>query len=579
MFHMNITNKEVIATVEDSGNRIISEDYADLVVEGTQIQNILQRFPDAAVVPINFQISLVTIPVELFTNRSIVELGYNIVPSIVGLVSELSLEASGILKIRNFPIFNLYGNGVLIGIYDTGIDYTNPIFRYADGTTRIVSIWDQTIQSGNPPEGFLYGTEYTREQINQALQSDNPFDLVPTRDTIGHGTMLAGIAGGNEAPANNFYGIATEAEFVIVKLKEAKRYLKEFLCIPMNAVAYQENDFAFALQYLIRVFARLSRPMAICVAFGASEGPHDGRGTFNNYQALVASTPRIAYIIAAGNEGNARRHYFGMVNEVTGFDTVELVVGENEGDFTMQLWGEHPNFYSVDIISPSGEMIQRIETSKDFFQEINFIFEKTIIYIDYQLSETQTGSQLIFFRFKDPAPGTWKLNVYERGDIRIGYNIWLPMEGFISDNTYFIRSDPYITVSAYANNPVPITVTAYNPEDDSLYMQASRGYSSIGVITPQIAAPGVNIVGPTVNQGFTKFSGSSVAAAHATGVAAMLLEWGVVKGNIPNMNTMEMKFLLERGARRDISREYPNRDWGYGILDIYNVFDSLRAEF
>jgi subtilisin family serine protease len=569
----------VIVAVEEKVNRIVSEDYADLVVESTQIQNIMNLFPDAAVVPINFLISLVTFPVEFFTNQSIVKLGYNVIPSIVGLVSENSLETSGILNLRKFPAFNLYGKGTLIGIYDTGIDYTNPMFQYADGTTRIVSIWDQTIQSGKPPEGFLYGTEYTREQINQALKSENPFEIVPTRDNNGHGTMIAGIAGGNESPENNFYGIATEAEFVIVKLKEAKRYLKDFQCIPKDAVAYQENDFGFALQYLVNVFGRLSRPMALCIAFGASEGPHDGRGTFNNYQALVSSTPGIASIIAAGNEGNAKRHYFGMVNKTTGFDTVEMNVGENEGDFTMQLWGEHPNFYSVDIISPSGERIRGIKARKDEFQEVSFVFVKTVIYIDYQLSEIQTGSQLIFFRFKNPAPGIWKFIVYENGDVRIGFNIWLPMKGFISDNTYFIRSDPYITVSAYANNAVPITVTAYNPEDETLYQEASRGYSSVGVITPNIAAPGVDIVGPTIEQGFAKYTGTSVAAAHATGVAAMLLEWGVVKGNLSNMNSIEMKVLLERGARRDANLKYPNREWGYGILDIYNVFSSLREEF
>ncbi len=562
---------------EDYRNRIVSEDYADLVVETGKVQSILDKIPEAVAIPIHFQISLVTFPVKYFTKRSIAELGYSPIPSIVGLLSLNSLEASGISMLRNFPVFNLYGNGVLIGIYDTGIDYTNPVFRNADGTTRIVSIWDQTIQSGSPPEGFLYGTEYTREQINQALQSDDPFDIVPTMDTIGHGTMLAGVAGGNESPENNFYGIATEAEFVIVKLKEAKRYLKEYLCIPMDAVAYQENDFAFALQYLTSVYAKLSRPMAICVGFGASEGPHDGRGTFNNYNALVAATPQIACIIAAGNEGNARRHYFGMIDESSGFDTVELRVGNNEGNFTMQLWGEHPNFYSVDIISPSGELVQQIERRRDEFQEVSFIFEETIIYIDYQVSETQTGSQLIFFRFLKPAPGIWKFRIYEKGDVRIGFNIWLPMEGFISDNTYFLESDPDITVSAYANNPVPITVTAYNPEDGSLYLKSGRGYSSIGVITPHIAAPGVNIVGPTLNQGFAAFSGTSVAAAHATGVAAMLLEWGVVRGNIPFMNSIEMKILLERGARRDSSLTYPNREWGYGILDIYNVFSSLRS--
>lgn len=568
----------MIAALDEKVNPIISEDYADFVVESTEVQNILNLYPDAVSVPINFQISLVTFPVEFFNNYTIVKLGYNVIPSIVGLESEISLEVSGITNLRRFPAFNLYGKGTLIGIYDTGIDYTNPMFRYADGTTRIVSIWDQTIQSGKPPQGFLYGTEYTREQINQALQSENPFEIVPTKDTIGHGTMLAGIAGGNESPENNFYGVATQAEFVIVKLKEAKKYLKEFQCIPEGAIAYQENDFAFALQYLISIFARLSKPMALCIAFGSSEGPHDGRGTFNNYSALIASTPGIASMIAAGNEGNGKRHYFGMVDEKIGYDTVELKVGENEGDFTMQLWGEHPNFYSVDMISPSGERIRGIKPRKDEFQEVSFVFTKTKIYIDYQLSEIQTGSQLIFFRIKNPASGIWKFIIYESGDVRIGFNMWLPMQGFISDNTYFVKSDPYITVSAYANNPIPITVTAYNPEKDTLYLEAGRGYSSIGVVTPHIAAPGVNIVGPTLEQGFTNYTGTSVATAHATGIAAMLLEWGVVMGNSPNMNSIEMKILLARGARRNADLKYPNRDWGYGILDIYNVFSSLREE-
>lgn len=568
----------MIATLEEKVNQIVSEDYADFVVESTQVQNILNLYPDAVAVPINFQISLVTFPLEFFNNHTIVKLGYNVIPSIVGLVSEMSQEASGITNLRKFPTFRLYGKGTLIGIYDTGIDYTNPIFRYPDGTTRIVSIWDQTIQSGKPPQGYLYGTEYTREQINQALKSENPFEIVPTKDTIGHGTMLAGIAGGNESPENNFYGVATGAEFVIVKLKEAKKYLKEFQCIPKGAVAYQENDFGFALQYLVKVSAKLSRPIALCIGFGASEGPHDGRGTFNNYSALVASTPGIASIIAAGNEGNAKRHYFGMVEEKTGFDTVELKIGENEGNFTMQLWGEHPNFYSVDIITPSGERVYGIKPRKDEFQEAKFVFAKTKIYIDYQLSEIQTGSQLIFFRFINPVPGIWKFIIYETGDVRIGFNIWLPMQGFISDNTYFLKPDPYTTVSAYANNAVPITITAYNPSNDSLYQNAGKGYSSIGVVTPHLAAPGVNIVGPTLEQGFAQYTGTSVATAHATGIAAMLLEWGVVQGNLPDMNSIEMKILLERGARRDAKLIYPNREWGYGILDIYNVFNSMRGE-
>lgn len=559
-------------------NPIVSEEYADLIIDNTLIDSILKKFPGVPVHTINFQLSLVNIPVEFITDASILELGYATFPGPFGLVSQGSLEATGIQRLRSIPNFNLRGQGVLIGILDTGIDYTNPIFRNADGTTRIASIWDQTIQSGNPPEGYFYGTQYSKEQINLALQNDNPLEIVPSTDENGHGTMLAGIAGGNEVPESDFYGVATDSEFVIVKMKPMKKYLKDFLFIPEESICYQENDISFALDYLLDVSTRLSRPLAICVAVNTSEGPHDGRGTLSTYLSLVASTPGVSMIVAAGNEGNAKRHFYGIAEKTTEYVTVELNVGENEGNFCMQLWGHRPNLYSVAIISPSGENSSIITTSINDFRELRYTFEATVIYLDIQIAEAQSGDQLIMFRFKDPTPGIWKINVYERGDLRLGFNIWLPMQGFISDNTYFIHSDPYITVLTLGTTTLPITVTAYNHADDSLYLESSRGYSRTDFITPQIAAPGVNITGPTLNNSFAEYTGTSVSAAHTTGVAAMLLEWGVVKGNLPNMSSVEMKILMERGARRNLNIEYPNRDWGYGILDIYNIYDSLRVQ-
>ena len=559
-------------------NPIVSEEYADILIKTEGVNTILQTFPEAIIIPVNYLISLVNIPVALITNQTISMLGYGAIPGYLGLVSQGSLEASGIIKLRNIPSFDLRGQGILIGLLDTGIDYTNPIFQYADGSTRIVSIWDQTIQSGNPPEGFFYGTEYSRDQINQALQSENPYDIVPSKDENGHGTMVAGIAGGNEVPESDFYGIATQAEFVVVKMKTAKEYFKKFIFVPEDAVVFQENDFSFALEYLVKVSTRLSSPLVICIAVSSSEGPRDGRGTLSTYLSLLASTPGIVCILPAGNEGMARRHYFGAPNEKVKSNTVELNVGENASNFSMQLWGNRPNIYSVDIISPSGEYVPKVTTRTSEFHEVSFIFEKTIIYLDYQLMESQSSDPFILFRFKDPAPGIWKFNVYESGDKKFGFHIWLPMHGLVSEDIYFIHSDPYTTVLSLSTNPVSIVVTAYNYADDSLYMEAGRGYTRAGGINPQIAAPGVNVIGPTLDHTFTGFTGTSVAAAHMTGVAVMLLEWGIVKGNLPDMSSVEMKILIERGARRDLNIIYPNQDWGYGILDIYNVFDSLRGK-
>jgi subtilisin family serine protease len=556
--------------------RITSNDYADLLIAYGGNESAFTKFQDATVHIINFFDAVVHVPVSQITDKTLVQLGYSVMPSLYGLISQASLEASGILRIRAVPNFDLRGQGVLIGIIDSGIDYTNPIFQNADKTTRIASIWDQTIVSDNFPVNMQYGTEYTREQINAALQTDNPLELVPTNDEIGHGTMVAGIAAGNEVPESDFYGVASNSDLVIVKLKQAKPYLKDFFRVPENVICYQENDILFGLEYLLSIASQLNQPMAICMAMGTSQGAHDGRGTLSSYVSMLGENIGLAMVVAAGNEGNARRHYSGTIDPNRGSNTVELLVGEGEGDFSMEIWGVSPSLITIDIQSPSGEYIPRIVPRLDENRIVSFIFEETVMVVDNQLVESQSGQQLILVRFRKPAAGVWRFNVYGRGDLEVRFNIWLPMEGFISNNTYFIQSDPNITILSLGNGRNPITVTAYNYVDDSLYLNASRGYTILDVIKPEIAAPGVNIMSPTLNKGFAGVTGTSPAAAHTTGVAAMILQWAIVEGNLDTMNTIDMKVFMIRGARRSSDIRYPNRDWGYGILDVFNIFDSLR---
>ena len=529
-------------TSEDR-EKIISNDYADLIINYSGDTSVFNKFKDATVQIINNYYAVVYVPVSQITEKTIVEQGYSAIPLLFGLVSQASLEASGIIRIRNIPNFNLRGQGVLIGIIDSGIDYTNPIFQYVDKTTKILSIWDQTIVSENFPKDFYYGTEYTRDQINEALKSGAPLEMVPSTDTNGHGTMLAGIAAGNEVPESGFYGVAPEAEIVVVKLKQAKDYLRSFFGINENVACYQENDIQFGLGYLVEAAQKVNRPIAICIAVDTSQYAHDGRGNTSSILSIQAGHTGIAVLLAAGNEGNARRHYYGTVDPIAGYDTVELNIGDNEGDFFMEFWGDSPSTFSIDITTPTGEYIPRIVSTLDENRVVSFIFEKTILYIDYQMVESQSGDQLILVRFRNPAPGIWRFNVYGRGDLGLGFHIWLPMAGFISDNTYFIRSNPYTTLLSLACAREPITVTAYNPEDDSLYMNSSRGNTRIDVIKPDIAAPGVNIISPALDQSFTEVSGTSAAVAHTTGVAAMLLEWGIVKKHLPVIDGLDIKIL------------------------------------
>lgn len=558
-------------------NPIISENYADLLIEYRGDMSLLQAFKDYPITIINNVAAAVHIPSELITDNAIMEFGYAAIPSLLGTVSQGSLEDSGVLRLRNIPNFDLIGQGVLIGIIDTGVDYTNPVFQYEDKTTRIAALWDQTIESANPPEGRGYGTDYTREQINQALQSEDPYQIVPSRDENGHGTMVAGIAGGSPVPESGFTGVAPGTEYIVVKLKQAKKVLRDFFFIPEQAVCFQETDMLFAIDFVLRMANSLDKPISICVAVNTSQSAHDGRGLTSSYLSSAAARIGTGVVIAAGNEGNARRHYHGIVDTKVGFDTVELNVGQNERGFSMELWGQSPSVFTIDILSPSGEYIPRITAFRNETREITFIFEPTIINIDYRIVESESGDQLILIRFNNPSPGIWRFKVYERGTLNLGFHIWLPMEGFITNNTFFVRSDPYTTILAFGNAQTPITVTAYNTSDDSLYQNSSRGYTRLEAVKPNVAAPGVNIPGPTPDKSITNFTGTSVSAAHTTGIVAMILEWGITRGNLLGMSTIEINKLIMRGARRDTTTEYPNRDWGYGILDVFNVFDSLRS--
>lgn len=561
---------------EVNRDKIYSEDYFDLIIDYSGDIRVLEKYDEDSINIINFFLAVVHIPLSEVNEEFISRMGYAVLPNLFGTIANSNLEASGVLKLRNIPNFNLRGKGVLIGFLDSGIDYTNPIFQNADQTTRIACIWDQTINSDRVPEGMVYGTEYSREQINEAIKSTDPFSIVPSRDEIGHGTMLAGVAAGNEVPESNFYGVAPDAEIIMVKLKPAKANIKRFFRIPENELSYQENDVLLAYQYLINEATKMNKPLVMCNAVDTSQYAHDGRGSTSGWLSLQASLVGIAVVTAVGNEGNARRHFSGRIDQDNGVETVELNVGPGETGFSMELWGASPDLFSIDMTSPSGEYIPRIDVKLKETREITFIFDPTIIYLDYSLVEAQSGDQLIILRFTNPSPGIWRFKVFGRGIRPLLYDIWLPMHPFISDETYFVRSDPRTTLLSVSCAITPISVTAYNVEDDSLYLDAGRGYTRIQSIKPDFAAPGVNVVSPTLDRGFALATGTSVAAAHTSGIAAMLFEWGIVNGRHQNLSTQDMKIFMIRGARRNVDLEYPNPDWGYGILDIFNVFESLR---
>ena len=255
--------------------QIVSEEYRDFIVSQlnpNEIQEVITE--DMCSVKMQFLYDSIYLPKESVEPISYGRFSYNSVPKCFSLLDTQAMMEAGIYQIQNYPTLNLLGNGVMIGFIDTGIDYQNPIFRNLDGSTRIAGIWDQTIQTGEAPEGFYYGSEYTKERINEALRSENPLRIVPSEDTNSHGTFLVSVAAGSAEEESQFIGAAPEATIGVVKLKEAKQYLKDFYQIYTNDPCYQENDIMLGIEYLDRLARKLNLPLVICIALGTNMGGH-----------------------------------------------------------------------------------------------------------------------------------------------------------------------------------------------------------------------------------------------------------------------------------------------------------------
>lgn len=561
---------------------VTSEDTADFISTYSALPEQLSAMTGIECIDfVSRQFAVLHIPMDdLESPMNFSYYTYSAIPKLYSLLDTDSMEASGILPASRIPAFGNQGQGVLIGFVDTGIDYQNPLFRKEDGSSRILGIWDQTLETGvlDPVNGFqaLYGTQYSREEIDQALAAPDPLALVPSADENGHGTFLASVAAGGEDPDQDFTGAAPKASIAMVKLKPAKEYLRDFYLIREGADAYQENDIMMGVAYLLHLARRFSMPLVICLGLGTNQGSHVGKSPLGLYLDDINIYAGTAVITAAGNETGYGHHYRAVTRPEETLQTVELNVGEKDSGFSMEFWAQDVDIYRVGFISPTGEVVDPLPSSTEEENVIRFLVEQTEITVYSSIVNTATGSQMIFIRFKDPMPGIWNLTVSSALNVTGAFHIWLPSRGFISDTTYFLRPDPDTLVTGPGNSQYALTVSAYDHTTGGIYIHSSRGFSRSGQIKPELAAPGVNITGAGLRSGFVQRSGTSAAAAHAAGAAAILLHWGILERNDPFMNTSAIKTYLIRGAKRNPALTYPNREFGYGTLDLYQAFLRLR---
>ena len=474
-------------------------------------------------------------------------------------------------KKQSFP---LLGKDVLIGIVDSGIDYENPDFRNADGTTRILALWDQTLQNGKPPQGYHIGTEFTSEQINEALRMEvreERYRIVPSRDTSGHGTAVAGIAAGNGRGSKNgkYRGAAPEAGLLIVKMGGAGE-----TGFPRTTQLMRGVD------YIVRKAEELKKPVAINISFGNTYGSHDGTSLLERYLNTVSERWKNVICVGSGNEGTTAGHAAGEYRK--GMMTeVQLAVQQREKSFSLQIWKSYVDEVAITIVDPSGNHSGRLE-EKEGTQRIQIGETELLVY--YGEPKPYSIRQEIYISFlprnEFVTAGVWKIQMMPGQVVDKLWQMWLPVQNALNIGTAFLKPDSSTTLTIPSTASLVITVAAYNALTFSYADFSGRGpaqiYEGENANKPDLAAPGVRVMAPVAGGGYAEFTGTSFATPFVTGSAALLMEWGIVKGNDPYLYGEKVKAYLRRGARQIPGYErWPNGELGYGRLCIVQSIPGM----
>lgn len=469
-------------------------------------------------------------------------------------------EEIGVNYFKTNPNVNLDGSGVIISIVNSGIDYLHPDFIYPDGTSKILYLWDQT-KDGKPPEGFNIGTEYTRDDINKAIAEKNS-NL--SNDEEGIGTALGGICAGLGSINKSYAGVAEGADLIVVKLKKIDGF-------------YNNGTFLSGIDYSYKKSKQLDMPIVQNITLGSNNLVSPGIGFMDND---LFYEYRVCEVAGAGNEGNGKTHTMGKISFAGEVKEIEIEIAEYEKEIEIDLWVDKPDKLNLLIISPSGEESKTSLVSNLNVLEGLFDFENTYYSIWATYPLYYSGQQTTTINLQNVSKGIWKIRLIGASITNGVYHLYLPSNFMLNPGTKFRDGNPNYTLTYPSIYKDSVTVGTYNSLNSSIWTESSRG-PVVGnrgrVESPDIVAPGVNIIAPHENDKYSTVSGSGVAASYTAGSIALIMQYVLFKENYKDKSVVQkIKTYLSAGAKRDGKISYPDSSYGYGILNIKNTFDQIK---
>lgn len=570
---LNLALETPLAERVQSGNlnvgySVTARTWEFIVKYNGSLREVAEDFPGVVAEELIAGYGILTVPenlVEPVLTRP--EIEYVEIPKRLYFSDFQARNASCILQVtEGYP--NLTGQGVAVAVIDSGIDYTLPHFRKADGSTRILALWDQgqsTSSQYPPPEGFSQGRLYTENDINAALQA--PARL--SEDISGHGTAVAGIAA--SSPVENYQGVAPESSLVVVKLANADRE-----SFPRT------TELMRALTFVTRFTAERRLPVAINLSFGNSYGSHNGGSILERFIDNISEIGRSVICIGTGNEGASGGHFAGTVRPGQPLN-VEFAVASYEAALNLQIWKNYIDRYRIIITAPTGAsfLIQ-----EELLGQTEVVLERTKLLVYVGEPKPYTTNQEVYIDFLPQHTyvdsGVWAITL-EPLEVKNGYvYMYLPSEAARSAGTRFVSSTPEVTLTIPSTATRAIAVGAYNSVYNAYADFSGRGYVAqgvglaereIGSVRPTLVAPGVSLQAVTPGGTYQYVSGTSFATPVVAGSAALLMEWGIVQEQDIFMYGEKVKASLIRGARRfPTPSQWPNEMYGWGALCLADSF-------